>query len=543
MLRIMRMKAIFALVLAGLPLLLSAGCAPTGTQNSDMIVVRLEAEPPNLNPFLEDSSAYTVILVDGNAGNIYQSLLRRSPATLEFVPELAESWEVSEDHLTYTFKVRKDVTFSDGKPLTAHDVKFTFDAVLDPKNDTADIRSYLVNLDRVEVVDDYTAVFHCKQPYFGHDEAFGALWIIPKHVFEVGDFNSHPANRNPVGTGPYVLSKWETGQSIVMTARSNYWGPNKPRIGTLHYKIVTDDNAGMMALQRGDFDAMRVRSSEDWLRRANTPQFLEKFNRYELWSPVDGYLGTYSWIGWNARRPQFEDKRVRQAMTMLLDRQRILDTILQGIGRVTSGHASPDSPAYDQNIAPWPYDPERAEALLDEAGWVDSDNDGIRDKDGVPFRFEMIYGTGSAEYDKMTTVYKEALTKAGIDMTLRPLEWASFLESVWKRQFDACMMAWVSPVELDMYQIWHSSQADQGSNYVNFKNAEADRLIEEARLEFDREKRDALNRQVHAILHEEQPYTFLFNRKRMMAVSKRFENVNPYPLGFVMAEWSLPSAE
>jgi len=508
----------------------------------DWIVIHLHAEPATLNPHLEAADAYTQRIIGGNGGNVFESLLERDNETLELKPHIAERWEVSEDHLTYTFYLRKDVTFADGTPLTAQDVLFNFETIRNPANDCADRRSYLVDFVSAEATDDYTITFKASKPYFLHLEVLGSLEILPKHIYGEGDFNSHPANRAPVGSGPYRFGQWDTGQQIVLAKRDGYWGAKHPWVNEIHYKIITDDNAAIQLIRRGEIDEMRMQP-EQWVRQATKPDIADQYQRITMYSPVDGYGSSVNWIGWNAKRPYFSDNRARKAMTMLLDRKTIGDTIYHGLVRNVSGTMFPDSPAYDKSIAPWPFDPEAAYALLDEAGWVDTDQDGIRDKDSVPFRFQMIFPSGVAEYEQLATVFKEQLDKAGIEVTLRPLEWATFLESVTKRDFDACAMAWVSPIESDPYQIWHSSQTEKGSNYVNFNDPEADRLIEAARVEFDAEKRNAMYRQFHAILHEQQPYTFLYNAKRKVVVSNRFQNVKPYALGFDMREWWVPVSQ
>ena len=502
-------------------------------------MIRLAAEPATLNPHLESAGAYTQRVIGGNGGNIFETMLSLDNETLDYTPLLAERWEVSNDHLSYTFYLRKDAAFSDGTPLTAHDVKFTFDTIRDPANDCADRRGYFVDFESAELMDDHTITFTASKPYFLHLFVLGALEILPRHIYGEGDFNSHEANRAPVGSGPYRFKQWDTGQQIVLTKRDDYWGDKLPWVNALHYKIITDDNAAIQLVRRGEIDEMRVQP-EQWVRQTTKPEIADHYQRITMFSPVDGYASSVSWVGWNANRPFFSDNRVRKAMTMLLDRETIGETIFHGLVRTVSGTMFPGSPAYDNAIEPWPYDPDTAYALLDEAGWVDSDQDGIRDKDGVPFRYEWIFPASVPEYEQLATVYKEQLDKAGIDVTLRPLEWATFLESVTKRDFDACCMAWVSPIFSDPYQIWHSSQTEKGSNYVAFNSPRADELIEAARQEFDDDKRNAMYREFHAILHEQQPYTFLYNSKRKVLVSNRFQNVTPYTLGFDMREWWVP---
>jgi peptide/nickel transport system substrate-binding protein len=178
--------------------------------------------------------------------------------------------------------------------------------------------------------------------------------------------------------------------------------------------------------------------------------------------------------------------------------------------------------------------------LLDQAGWVDHDGDGIRDKDGVKFEFEFLIPNGSETGDKISTILKEELDKVGIRMNIRNTEWAVFTTRLNERKFDAVTLGWSMGVETDPYQIWHSSQLEQGSNFVGFSNREADRLIDEARTEFNRDKRIELYRKFSKIVHEEQPYTFLFCRKSTVALNKRFKGVVVYPLGLEPREWFVP---
>jgi peptide/nickel transport system substrate-binding protein len=286
-------------------------------------------------------------------------------------------------------------------------------------------------------------------------------------------------------------------------------------------------------LARGDLDVAGVRP-EDWVRGAEEPSFEERFTKYTY------PQSAYTYIGWNMRRPLFEDKRVRRAMTMLLDRETIRDTIYEGLARIVTGNFMPGTPASNPEVEPWPFDPQAAQELLDEAGWVDSDGDGIRDRDGTPFRFEMLIGSGSSTAENVATIFQEELARVGIEMGIRQLEWASMLQRTTSREFDAMMMGWQMPPDPDPYQVWHSSQADAGSNYVGFEHARADDIIEQARVAFNDDERNALYREFHSIVHEEQPYTFMFNPLALLAVDKRVHNVNMYTYGPQSLEWFVP---
>jgi len=498
--------------------------------DGDWVVRRLAADPKTLNP-ITARDMYERFVNE----YVYESLLDYNKETLELEPRLAESYTISADHLEYTFKLRRDVRFHDGAPMTSRDVAFSFQRIKDPKVDAAHLRNYYRNVERVEVIDDYTVKFICTEPYWLTLVVVSGTCALPKHLFEHGDFNNHPNSRHPVGTGPYKFVKWETGRQIVLDRNDDYWG-TLPYLDRMVFKIVTDDTVAMQLFKRGEIDVYRRMRAEQWVRQAKGTEFEQR--AYKLAYDERGY----SYIGWNMRRPFFGDKMVRRAMTHLVDRQTILDTIRYGLGKIVTGPFHISSPAYDHSIKPWDHDPAQAQRLLDEAGWVDHDNDGLRDKDGVKFRFEFLIPSGSTTSEQIATILQEDLKKVGIEMTIRKLEWATFEQQVHDRKFDATTMAWGMPPDQDPYQIWHSSQAENGSNYVGFINEEADRIIEKARREFDPEKRRDLYRRFHAILHEEQPYTFFYCPKQLTVVDKRFRNVKAYSylLPLEPTEWYVP---
>lgn len=506
-------------------------------QSGDALMLRLEKEPGTLGYILDTSDAYTADI----ALLIHEGLIDRNRDTTAYEPLVAERWEISEDKLSYTFYIDPAATFSDGKPVTAEDVKFTFDTILDEKNETADIRGYVRDIEDIEVIDERTVRFQVARAYFKHLDMIGGLPIYAKHIYSEGEFNTHPRHRSPFGSGPYVFDRWDTNSQIVLKRNPNYWREDHPvYLDRVVFKIISDDGAAFQVAERGEVDKASV-MPENWVTRVIKPDFQEKYRGVKYWGH-DGYYGGYGYICWNTRREIFADKQVRQALTMLMNRQGMVDTIYHGLGKVVSGSLAWQSPGYDQNIEPWPFDPPRAKALLEEAGWVDTDGDGIRDKDGKKFEFEFLLVTGRRETERFITVYKEELERAGIMMNIRPLEWASMLGSLVKRDYDATTLRWAIPIDSDPYQLWHSSQVDNGSNYPGLALPELDKLIEEARLEFDPYKRGELYKKVHAILHDEQPYTFLWNVNELSIVHRRFENVKLHTVGLYPAEWWVPKA-
>ena len=505
----------------------------------DAVVLRLEQEPGHLNMLLDTADAYSRQI----GSYIFDALLERDNRTSEIVPSVAESYEIADDHLTYTFKLRQDVKFSDGVPLTGEDVLFTLDKIMDKSVEAADLRNYYQDISSYELVDGdkYTIRFHCSKPYFRHLDMLGGIFILPKHIYGTGDFNTHPYNRTPVGSGPYIFETWDTNQQIVVRRNPDYWNKERaPRIERLIWKIIVDDDAAFQVLARGDLDHSADLTPEQWVNQVSAPEFQAKFHSYTSLSRP-GYVGSVTYIAWNLRLPKFQDRRVRQALTMLLDRQTILETIWYGLGEQVTGPEFSRSREYDASIQPWPFDPKRAAELLAEAGWKDTDNDGILDKDGEKFTYEYMIPSGSKEFEQLATVYKEELARAGISMTIQLREWASFIETITKRKFESISLSWAIPLDSEPYQIWHSSQSEQGSNYPGYNNPEVDKLLDDIRIEFDREKRIPLFHRFHQIMHEDQAYTFLFNRYSLQAVDKRYRNVYLYSIGVDPREWWVPA--
>ncbi len=348
------------------------------------------------------------------------------------------------------------------------------------------------------------------------------------------DFNKNPNGRKPIGTGPYKFSKWNTGSEVVLERNENYWG-EKPKLQKIVFKIINDRTVAFQVLKRGDLDYYGLTPIQ-WDRQSNTRSFKEKFNKYRYFRP------NYSFIGWNMNKPYFKDKKVRTAMTHLLDRELILNKILLGLGAIITNPFYINSPEYDKSIQHLNFDPEKARKLLDEAGWIDHDNDGVRDRNGVKFEFEFLLPSGSETGEKIATILKEELDKTGIVMKIRKTEWAVFTTRLNERRFDAVTLGWSMGVESDPYQIWSSTQAESGSNFIGFKNKKADELISKARREFDRKKRIDLYQKFAKIVHKEQPYTFLFCSESTVAVNNRFKNVTVYPLGLDPVEWYIPKS-
>jgi peptide/nickel transport system substrate-binding protein len=569
-----RLRLVFPLIL--LATCLSCGRpdqSPTETgeqggtpARGDWAIVQYSVEPENLNYTISQTAPADYALHGPNNSFIQEALLQYDTKTWEFnKPLLAESMpEVSEDHLIYTFTLRDGVKWHDGQPFTPEDVLFSAKALMCPLVDSAAQRSEFTDLTNVEVLEGRKVRFTFRKPYFQNLEVIGGdLPIQPKHVMdekgllddvkftdiigpkgrtepkikEFADrFNKHPMNRAPVGTGPYKFEKWDSGKEIVVVRNEDYWGP-KPYLDKVILRFIIDPTAALTALKAGDVDMVPRLSAVQYAQQTSGPAFDQQFAKNTYTIPQ------FYYIGWNEERPFFRDKRVRQALTMLLDREQIIQTLRFGLGKIAANPFHGSSPDNNQNIKALPYDPQKAQQLLDEAGWKDHDGDGVRDKDGVPFRFEFLGSVGSAFSDQLLPIVKESFRKAGIDVIERKLEFTIQIERLKDHQFDASTSAWVTGLVQDPYQVWHSSSiANRGSNYISFRNAESDKLLETARVEFDTEKRRQLYWRWQELIADEQPYTLLLYPVEAAAYSKRFQNVDWLPVrpGYDLTQWYVP---
>ena len=400
------------------------------------------------------------------------------------------------------------------------------------------LKSYYRDVKRVYKVDDYTVRFEYTKKYFRGIVMCGGFPVVPKHIVsQYKDFDASPYSRHPIGTGPYKFHSWTTNSRLKLVRNEDYWGP-KPEIRVIEFKVVADRAIALQILKKGELDVSGL-SILQWARQTRTEKFRNKFQ-------IRMYPSTgYSFIGWNNESPIFKDVRVRQAMTHLLDREKINEKLNFGISTIVTGPFFPKGKQYNSSIKPLNYDILKAKKLLKEAGWIDSDGDGHLDKDGKKFEFTYLFAAGSKPAERVGTIYKEQLKRAGISMKMIRMEWAAFLDKINKRAFDATTLAWSSPFESDPFQIWDKSQAKEkhSSNFIGFVDDEASRLMREAKVEFNEKKRNQLYWKFQDIVHEKQPYTFLFNSPNLVAVSKRFGNVKTHTAGLELKEWTVKKSQ
>lgn len=512
--------------------------ADKGKDYGDWLVSNLSSEPKTLNLLSVDSDLYSNSIV---FRNILEPLFYYDLDYdgVKLKPVLAKSMETSDDGLEITVRLKDNVYFSDGVPVTADDVIFTYNTIMDPGVDDEDLKGYYTNIKKVIKVDDQTVKFIMTEVYWKTIESIGLFEVYPEHIYKYKDpaeFNRRISD--PVGSGPYIFEKWDVGQQIVLRRNDNYWG-KKPYIDKLVFKFITNNTAAFQAFRSHDIDIFEP-SAEQFAEVSEDKSFKKQFNILSYWDPSGGY----NYIGWNEVTPFFRDKQVRLAMTYALNRESVAKHIYRGYAKVVTGPFYIYGKQNNPNIKPWPYDPAAAAGLLDKAGWIDTNNDGIRDKNGVELRFKLSYASGNTTYEQILKVFKDDAAKVGVDIIPDPIEWSIFITRLNNRDFEAAMLGWGGTIESDPYQIFDSSQMKgKGNNFVAFSSREADELMIRARKTLDPDKRYELYHKFQSVLHEDQPYTFLFTRPTFVFLDKRFKNVKVHALGLESLEWYVPLEE
>jgi peptide/nickel transport system substrate-binding protein len=502
----------------------------------DWVVQEEPADLDVLNPIISTDAITQII-----NGEIFEGLLQFNNYTLKLEPSLAVSWDVSPDQLTYTFHLRHGVTWQDGAPFTADDVKFTYDRIQDPKVDDAPVRSYYSTIKSCEVLDPYTVRFTASERYFKTLETLGTNLILPKHILEkAADFNNAPFNRSPIGTGPYKFVRWDTGSQLVLERNDHYWGPSNHYLNRIVYRIIQEPYVAAQLLKKGEIDVFDPVAPLQWERE------LEHSNSVKRLVKSVYNMPEYTFVGFNLRRPIFKDIRVRHALDLLIPRDQILTQVYRGYASKTAGYDIPTSPSYNRAIQPTPYDPAQAVELLRQAGWLNNAGDGILHKDGQSLSPTIVYPAESPYDEQILEIVQESMRRAGVDLKLERMEWVQLLAKVNDWNFDMTIMGFSQDINGDPSQLWSSAQAKlkKSSNFVGYADPEADKLIAAGRLEYDDAKRAAIYRQLHQLIHDDYPVCFLFNPRQIMLRSNRFQNVNifaPIPC-YDVTTWWVPTA-
>ncbi len=528
----MRYRLVLVMVLS---LAFAAGLgAPSDTAAVGKdFVIGFHGDATSLNP---------VIATDGQSyiaeWPIYDSLVELDEK-LGVKPLLAESWEVSRDALTYTFKLKKGVKWHDGKPFTARDVAFTFYSVLDPKVTTPH-RGYfdalvgfpeLTNKDHpkkpeelaqkpIEVLDDHTIRFRLRYPY----GAFLAVLvnpragIVPEHILKGQDLNTTEFNRKPIGTGPFKFVEWRRGERIVLEANPDYHA-GRPALDRLIYRVIPDTVVLLQELRAGGVDFIERPPLTEMARLKQTPGF----------KVLTADNTSYTYFGFRQDLAPFDDLQVRRALYHAIDIPAIVREVLQGYGTVATGQFPPGSWAFDPSVKPYPYDPNRAKALLAEAGWKPG-SDGVLQKDGKRLAFSLKHDQADQTVKDTSIIIQEFLKKVGVEARIEPLDWPTFVKKLFASDFEGIVVGWTNFHDPDpfAYSIWHSGQW-KGRNFAHYKNPRADTALEAARRAGDQAERKRQYAEFSKILMEDAPYVFLYFPQQVYVTRQSYDGFVPIP--------------
>ncbi|MBV9497029.1 MAG: hypothetical protein JOZ54_22515 [Acidobacteria bacterium] len=506
-------------------------------QEGGTLLRRLESDVTTLNPILAASE------YDKLVGDYLFTPLLYLDINLRPTAGLADTWDVSKDGLEYTFHLNPAATFSDGTPVKASDVLFTLGKIVSADTESVQVGAAFVTADlaKSRVLDDHTVVIAFKEALAAQLIRFAEFATIPEHIYKNGDFKT-AFTSTAVGAGPYKLLRRVPGKEVVLERRADYWG-KKPYLQTVLFKVIADGNTAWNAVKVGEIDETTI-SSDVYLRESQNPDLLKTidFRRF--------YTMNYNYIGWNAHNPLFADPRVRRALGMCVNLKSVVNDLYHGTARAMSGPFTPDEYAFNPEVPVLAYDPQGALRLLNSIGWLDTNRDGILDRGGKPFKFELSVFAGNPIALPFAQLLQADLKRIGVDMAIAPIEPASLIERVLHGNYDATFMAWNLDADPDNSAEFHSREIiPNGQNFVYYANPEADRLLDTARRELDFNKRMKLYQQLHAVLAADQPYTWTVQVSSKWALRRRVHGVReskgygfdrwyPGPL-----DWWIPASE
>lgn len=502
------------------------------------VVVAQVGDVTTLNPtFADDGPSLDVVF-----GFIYEPLVAPNVVDGQIAPGLADSYEISPDGVTYTFKLNPDATFHDGTDVTADDVTYSFDVRLDPVTGGSYQSTVAAQIASYRAVDEDTFELVAKEPIatFLYDTAF-YVPIIPRHIWEsvpaeTDAWGSDPGSTGEdparvVGTGPFVFESREEGVQITLTRNESYYG-TAPAIDRLIFQIFEDSGTAVQALKTGQVDIVdSVDFQEVDQLRATGQHSVEVYPTF-----------TFNWFVTNQRpeqSPYFTQREVRQALMYGIDRDEINESIFFGYGERAIGTQPPLSFAYapDRIETDYVYDPERAAELLDEAGWVDSNGNGIRDKDGVEFEFDFVYFAGVSSFDELAAFLQQAWGELGLSLTPRPLSDDAFFPAIDSGDFDMAFYSFQFDPSATQGIIFRCDAQENGFNAMGYCNPEYDRLDDLQLREFDPEARRELLIQLSNIANDDQAAGIFRFIEGRTAFDNRLNNYHPNGYGSL---WSIP---
>ncbi|MEI3606483.1 ABC transporter substrate-binding protein [Pseudogracilibacillus sp. SE30717A] len=473
-----------------------ANNSESSPQEGGKVSIPIVADP-TFNPWHPNAFAESNLI-----NRVLFSGLTKPGKDLLPAPDLATDWETSQDGLEWTFNLRDDVLWHDGEKFTAEDVVYTFNEITLNKELGANNASYFKDVKEVELVDEYTVKFLLESPVAALPAYLGFnTEIMPKHIFEGKDpweltsFNKE----SPIGTGAFKLKKYTSGQSVVLERNDDYYG-DKALLDEVEYKVLPDANTHIAQILSGE---LSIFSLDD----------LASIDRIEAADNVEVYARDttrFFWLILNQEIEEFQDKTLRQAILHSIDRQNIIDTVLKGYGTIADAGIAPAlQEYYTDDVKRYDYDPEKAKELLAEAGWTDSDGDGIVDKDGEPLAIDFSIGI-QGDLEAVAQMVQQYLVEVGIDVKLNTLEWNTMIQDVVvDRNYEMTLNWWRYPADPDLTAYMHSENV-KGNNIPGYQNKELDELLDAGAQVADIEERKEIYKETQELMAEELPYLFLW---------------------------------
>ncbi|MBI5701590.1 peptide-binding protein [Candidatus Saganbacteria bacterium] len=476
------------------------------------LIFSLGGEVSVLNPILSTDSA------SSSVEDVIFSGLTRINEKLEVIPDMAESWSTSKDGKVWTIKLKKNIKWHDGKEFSADDVKFTFDSILNPKVNSIRRSDYIIDGQQIKfvIINKYTVQAILPKPFAPFLSRLG-IGIIPKHLLQNKDINTAAFNRHPIGTGPFKFSEWKTGD-FVKVVRNDKFFRGRPLLSSIIFRIIPDENATLAALEAGEIDSAGI-PPKDYTRMKS----VKGINVFEY----DTLLYTY--LGLNNDSPIFSNKKVRQAMAYAVNKKQLISLALKKQGTPAYAPASPVSWSYSDDVFKYEYDPAKSKAMLDSLGY----------KNDPRFEFTCIINQGNKEREKAAVILQQQFKKIGIKMDIKILEWAALLRIVnspkQHKDFDAVIIGWSLGLDPDSHSIWHSTQYPKGFNFIKYVNPKVDRLLEQGRVEMNKNKRKKIYGELNKLISEDQPYIFLWFPHSVIGVRDRVGGLSkPGPAGIFL---------
>jgi len=473
--------------------------------------------PSRLNPLLAVDAGSSEI-----AGFIFNGLVKYDKEGKNIIGDLASSYEYKDD-VTLVFHLRHNVTWHDGEAFSSDDVVFTFDLIHSPKVVTPYTSTFRM-VKSVKALDKYTIEVVYKKPYFKALETW-MMSVVPKHILEHEEnIMGSSFNKAPIGTGPYRLTKLEFSKNIELTAYKDYF-EHKPLIEKISFHVIADPTTRFLMLKSKQIDIGSLEPMQ--LERQVKKKFFDNYKKIEQISH------SYTYLGFNLRVKKFQDARVREALSLGINRQELVDILFLGHGQICKGPFLPGGPSFNKKVQTPVPDAKRAIALLKEAGY-DKNN---------PFEFEIATSNSSEVRPYAAQILQHQLAKIGVKVHLRVMEWQAFLNMVvFPRKFETVLLGWSLSLTPDPYLVWHSDNDKPGAfNFIGYKNEKVDKLIKEAEGLVDRQKLSVVQQEIFKDIVDDNAYLFLFIPNSISVIDKRISPIEPTINGFWhnQIEWKI----